>query len=209
MVSSGTLLVGRTMTIPTHRVDALLQHEIGTHVVTYWNGRAQAFQLLGSGLANHDELQEGLAVVAEYLVGGLTAARMRTIASRVLAADAVARGAEFIDTYSLLTDDLGISDRNAFVTAMRVHRGGGFVKDAVYLRGVQGVMEYVRRGGRLDTLIVGKIATEHTGIIEELQRREVLGPPALRPRFLDHPDSHYRIERIRDGLDFIGLVDPE
>jgi uncharacterized protein (TIGR02421 family) len=176
--------------------------------VTYWNGRAQPLRLLASGLARHDELQEGLAVFAEYLVGGLTAARLRTLAARVLAARAVADGAEFNDTFRLLVDDVGISERGAFGIAMRVHRGGGLVKDAVYLRGLQGVVDYVRSGGRIDTLLVGKIAPEHTAIIEELQRREVLRTPPLRPNFLNLPDTHYRVERVRGGADLHELVDP-
>lgn len=207
MVSAGNLLVGRGMAIPADRVTALLQHEVGTHVVTYWNGRAQPFRLLASGLARHDELQEGLAVFAEYVVGGLTPARLRTLAARVIAARAVADGADFIDTFRLLVNDVGLGNRAAFMVAMRVHRGGGLVKDAVYLRGLQGVVDYVRRGGRLDTLLVGKIAPEHTAVIEELQRREVLHAPLLRPNFLNGPDSHYRIERVRKGIDLADLVD--
>ncbi len=207
MVSAGNLLVGRNMSIPADRVEALIQHEVGTHVVTYWNGRAQPFRLLASGLARHDELQEGLAVFAEYLVGGLTPARLRTLAARVVAARAVADGAEFIDTYRLLVEDVGLASRPAFMMAMRVHRGGGLVKDAVYLRGLQGVVDYLHQGGRLDTLLVGKIAPEHTAVIEELQRREVLQPPLLRPNFLNGPDSHYRIERVRQGIDLVDLID--
>ncbi|MDH3680627.1 MAG: DUF1704 domain-containing protein [Acidimicrobiia bacterium] len=207
-VSSGNLLVGRSMRIPATRVDALLQHEIGTHVVTYWNGLAQPFRLLGSGLAHHDELQEGLAVLAEYLVAGLTPVRMRTLAARVLAAHAIAAGAEFLDVYRLLRNEYGFGERTSFFVAMRVHRGGGFVKDAAYLRGLRAVVDYVGEGGRLETLLVGKIAPEHTGVVEELQRREILLPPPLRPRFLDHPDSHYRLERIRSGTDLAELVDP-
>lgn len=207
-VSSGNLLVGRSMRIPASRVEALLQHEVGTHVVTYWNGLAQPLRLLGSGLARHDELQEGLAVFAEYLVAGLTPPRMQTLAARVLAADAVARGGEFLDVFRLLRNELGFAERPSFLIAMRVVRGGGFVKDAAYLRGLRAVVDYVGAGGRIETLLVGKIAPEHTGIIEELQRREVLRTPPLRPRFLDQPDSHYRIERVRSGLPLAKLVDP-
>lgn len=208
MVSAGNLLVGRTMAIPADRVEALIQHEVGTHVVTYWNGRAQPLRLLASGLARHDELQEGLAVFAEYLVGGLTVGRLRTLAARVLASHAVANGAAFIDTYRMLIDDVGMSERSSFMIAMRVHRGGGLVKDAVYLRGLQGVVDYLRQGGRLDTLLVGKIAPVHTAVIEELQRRGVLTTPPLRPNFLNRPDTHYQIERVRNGAELQSLVDP-
>jgi len=208
MVSAGDLMIGSGMSFPLQRVEPLIQHEVGTHVITYWNGRAQPFRLLASGLANHDELQEGLAVFTEYLVGGLTPARLKTLAGRVLAARTVIDGARFIDTFRLLRDDHGFSARTAYLIAMRVHRGGGFIKDAVYLRGLLKVMDYLKTGGRLETLFVGKMAAEHAPVVEELLRRQVLVPPPLRPSYLDMPDTHYRIERIRQGLDLKKLTDP-
>lgn len=207
MVSSGNLIVGANMTFPVNRVEPLIQHEVGTHVLTYWNGRAQPFKLLASGLAGHDELQEGLAVFVEYLVGGLTAGRLRTLAARVEAVAALVEGATFVDTFRLLRNEYGMSERMAFLVTMRVFRGGGLTKDSVYLRGLTTVIDYLASGGRLDTLFVGKIATVHASVIEELQRRRVLVPPPFRPSYLDQPDAHYRIERIKTGYRPIDLVD--
>ncbi len=207
MVSSGNLIVGANMTFPVNRVEPLIQHEVGTHVLTYWNGRAQPFRLLAAGLAGHDELQEGLAVFVEYLVGGLTAGRLRVLAARVQAVAALLDGATFVDTFRLLRDEYGFSERMAFLVTMRVFRGGGLTKDSVYLRGLTTVIEYLARGGRLDTLFIGKIATVHASVIEELQRRQVLAPPPFRPSYLDQPDAHYRIERIKAGYQPIDLVD--
>ncbi len=207
MVSSGNLYVGANMSFPANRVEPLIQHEVGTHVLTYWNGRAQPFKLLATGLAGHDELQEGLAVFVEYLVGGLTGARLRTLAARVLAVGALLDGASFVETYRLLRDDFGLSERMAFLVTMRVYRGGGLTKDAVYLRGLEAVIAYLAKGGRLDTLFIGKIATEHASVIEELQRRQVLVPPPFRPSYLDQPDTHYRIEQIRNNPKPSDLID--
>ena len=207
MVSGGNVLVGASVKVPVRRVEALLQHEVGTHVVTYWNGRAQRLSLLASGLAGHDELQEGLGVMAEHLVAGLTSSRLRTLAGRVLAARSVVDGAEFIDTYRLLNADHGIGSRQAFLIAARVHRGGGLVKDAVYLRGLQQVTDYLADGRRLETLLAGKISVDHVAVIEELQRRGALTPPPLRPGYLDYPDTHYRLERLRKGIDLVDLVE--
>ncbi|NIQ16470.1 MAG: DUF1704 domain-containing protein, partial [Candidatus Dadabacteria bacterium] len=67
------------------RVEALLQHEIGTHALTYFNGLSQPFKQLCIGLSGYEELQEGLAVLAEYLVGGLSKPRLRLLAGRVVA----------------------------------------------------------------------------------------------------------------------------
>ena len=207
MVSSGNLIVGADMSFPANRVEPLIQHEVGTHVLTYWNGRAQPFKLLATGLAGHDELQEGLAVFVEYLVGGLTAARLRTLAARVLAVEALLDGASFVETFRLLNGEYDLSERNAFLVTMRVFRGGGLTKDAVYLRGLESVMAYLANGGRLDTLFIGKIATEHASVIEELQRRQVLVPPPFRPSYLDQPDTHYRIEQIRHNRQPADLVE--
>lgn len=209
MVSNGHLLVGSSVRIPIDRVEALLQHEVGTHVVTYWNGSAQKLRLLATGLAGHDELQEGLAVLAEYLVAGLSPARLRVLAARVIAADSVATGAKFLDTHRMLRRDFGFSQKAAFTITTRVHRGGGLVKDAVYLRGLRRVVSYLADGGRLDTLLVGKISVDHVAVIEELQRRKVLVPPPLRPAYLDDPDTHYRLERLRNLTDLSSLVESQ
>ncbi|MHC4179909.1 MAG: tyrosine/phenylalanine carboxypeptidase domain-containing protein, partial [Planctomycetota bacterium] len=85
LVSRGRLLIGRSTKIPATRAEALIHHEVGTHLLTYYNGRAQPFKQLYGGLAGYDELQEGLAVLSEFLVGGLSRPRMRTLAARVVA----------------------------------------------------------------------------------------------------------------------------
>jgi uncharacterized protein (TIGR02421 family) len=207
MVSHGTVLVGKRMSFDVARIQPLLQHEIGTHVVTHWNGSAQPFKLLSAGLAHYDELQEGLAVFAEYLAGGLTVVRMRTLAARVVAADALIRGASFVEVFRLLQERHELGVRLSWQVTMRVFRGGGFVKDAVYLRGLQSVLDYLAEGGHLETLLVGKLATDHAPVIEELQRRRVLNPSPLRPAYLDDPDGQARLDKARLGLTLEDLVD--
>ncbi len=60
------------------------KHEVGTHILTYCNGLRQPIRQLRVGLAQNDQLQEGLAVFSEYLVGGLNNDRLRLIAARVI-----------------------------------------------------------------------------------------------------------------------------
>ncbi len=206
MVSSGRLLMGAGSRIPKGRADALLQHEVGTHVVTWYNGRAQPLQLLASGLAGYEELQEGAAVLAEYLVGGLNAARLRLLAARVLAARSVLEGQDFIETFRLLHETHGFEPRPAFNATMRVHRAGGLTKDIIYLRGLQAVLEYIAGGGDFEILLTGKVALEHVGLVEELLHRKVLRPPPLRPRFLDRPEAIDRLARLRSGASIEDLV---
>lgn len=207
MVSQGNVLIGRELNIAASRADALIQHEIGTHVLTYHNGRAQPFRQLYGGLAGYEELQEGLAVLAEYLVGGLSKPRLRLLAGRVIAAQSVIDGASFIDTFRLLKDTHRFPRYTAFTIAMRVHRGGGLTKDAVYLRGLVRLLAYLAKGGGLEPLFVGKIAEKHIPVIQELQRRGVLRPVPLRPRYLSLPGAAQRMMSVRGGLTVHDLIE--
>lgn len=200
MVSKGSLLIGTDTSISASRAEALLQHEVGTHVLTYWNGRAQPFRQLYSGLAGYDPLQEGLAVLAEAFVGGLSRPRVRLLMGRVVAARLMTDGATFVDTFRELHDTWGFPARTAFTITLRIYRGGGLTKDAVYVRGIGQLMDYLREGGELEPLLIGKIALEHVPLIQELKAREILVPPPLRPRFLDAPEFEPQMNRIRSGL---------
>ena len=206
MVSRGQLLIGRNARIPNRRVEALLSHEVGTHLLTYYNGRAQPFRHLYVGLAGYDELQEGLAVLAEYLVGGFSRARLRLLAARVVAAHSIVEGASFLEVFRLLDRTYEFDQKTAFTTTMRIFRGGGLIKDAVYLRGFLRILDYVKNRGELEPLYVGKIAAHHLPIIKELQWREVLRPVPLRPRFLDREDSLLRLNELRNGYSLIELA---
>jgi uncharacterized protein (TIGR02421 family) len=206
MVSHGDLLVNRRFTIPEDRIGALLAHEVGTHILTYFNGRAQPFRQLYGGLPGYEELQEGLAVLSEYLSGGLTASRMRTLAARVVAAEMVTAGAGFVEVVAKLSGDYGFSHKAGFTIALRVFRGGGLLKDMIYLRGLKRLMEYLSKGGDFEPLFIGKLGTDHLGIINELRWRKVLRAPAFLPRYSEDPRVAARLEAIRGGLDIKNLI---
>lgn len=199
IVSRGKLMINSSLTVPMSRVEALMAHEVGTHLLTYYNGRAQPFQQLYSGLAGYEELQEGLAVLAEYLVDGLTAGRMRQLAGRVVAVRHLTDGASFVETFRTLDRNYEFTQRTAYNITMRVYRGGGLTKDAVYLRGLEGILRYVRKGGDLNPLLVGKMAVDHIPTIKELQYRKVLTPAPVVPRYMQSPASLERLEALRYG----------
>lgn len=199
MVSRGQLLIAEDTTVPENRVDALIQHEVGTHLLTYYNGKAQPFRQLYSGLAGYEELQEGLAVLAEYLVGGLSTFRICQLAGRVVAARMLIDGASFVETFRALDRTWDFNQRSAYNITMRIFRGGGLTKDAIYLRGFQDIINYVRNLGDLDPLFVGKIAVGHLAVIRELQLRKVLKAPPIRPRYMDRPDVVERLAGLRES----------
>ena len=206
MVSRGDLLVSRNIKIPESRVDALIQHEVGTHILTYFNGRSQPFKQLYSGLAGYEELQEGMAVLAEYFAGGLSRPRVRLLAGRVAAVKALIEGASFIETFRILNQEYGFEQRNAFTITARVYRSGGLTKDAVYLRGLVKLLKYLEQGGELVPLLIGKIAADHVPVIRELQWRKVLHSAPFRPRYLDFPETEEMLNNLRKGYSVLNLI---
>ena len=196
MVSSGRLVLSRDLCIPAHRLEPLIQHEVGTHVVTYFNGTQQPLRQLAAGLPDYEPLQEGMGVFSEYLSGSLPPSRMRTLALRVHAVRCLCAGASFVDTFRALRE-LGSEPRGAFTIALRVFRGGGLTKDAVYLRGLRDVCAHVAAGHDLEVLFVGKIALRHLPLVQELRRRDILKPPAVLPRVLRDERMRQRLEAAR------------
>jgi uncharacterized protein (TIGR02421 family) len=85
MVSNGDVLIGESVSVAPARLDGLVAHEIDTHVLTYLNGARQPLKLMAAGLAGYEETQEGLALISEVVVEGLTRSRLRQLAARVVA----------------------------------------------------------------------------------------------------------------------------
>ena len=209
LVSHGDLLVGAGVQIPERRVEALLQHEVGTHIVTAVNGAAQPLRLLSAGLAGYEETQEGLAVLAEFVVDGLTADRLATLAARVVAVGRLLSGATFTETFHDLHDAHGLTAAQAFRVTMRVYRSGGLTKDAIYLRGLNRLLRHLADGHPLDPLLVGKVPLDYVPVMQELRWRGVLRGPRLQPRWLDPqatPGAQERLAAIRAGLGLLDLL---
>ena len=209
LVSGRKLMIASNTAMLRSRVEALLAHEISIHLLTFFNGAAQGLTVFRTGLANYEGLQEGLGVFAEWAVGGLSAARMRLLAGRVVAVNAMLDGAEFVDVYRTLVGDHGLRRKAAFDIATRVFRSGGFAKDLIYLKGFQTVIELVAQGASLDPFWIGKIARDHVDEIEELIQRNLVQPPVFRPEFLHREDVQRRIGRLRRQSSLAGILDAE
>ena len=197
MVSHGKFYIDADIRIPRARIQPLLQHEMGTHIVTRYNGSRQALRQLEVGLAHYDPLQEGLGVLAEYLSGYLPGGRLRLLAARVVAAEmAIHReGAAAIfdvlhGTHELPTDD-------AFDVTVRALRGGGLTKDAVYLRGLRELVHYLREGGNFALLFVGKFALSHRVVLDQLVEEGWVTAPEALPRYYATLAESDRLDECR------------
>ncbi|MEO6271026.1 MAG: flavohemoglobin expression-modulating QEGLA motif protein, partial [Lautropia sp.] len=206
MVSGSRLLISRQTRMSAQRLPALLQHEVGVHLLTYFNGDAQGLRIFRSGLAGYEKTQEGLAVFAEFATGGTGPQRLLLIAARVLAVHAMLDGANFIETFRMLKREAGMADAEAFGVALRVHRSGGLSKDSIYLQGLEQVLKHVSGGGDLEPFWFGKIAAHHFNVLQELRARGMLHGPALRPAFLSSPQGRRFVEATASGLGLRDLL---
>jgi len=204
MVSNNTLFVSEDARIPRERLDALLHHEIGTHILTWYNGGRQPLHQLQCGLAHYDELQEGIGVLAEYLAGNLSPLRLRTLAARVIAVRLLSDGADFSDVFDALRSRHGFSDRAAFTITTRIFRGGGLTKDVVYLRGFKRLLSYLREGHPFEQLLIGKFSLSQLPAIRKLGKAGWLAPPTLMPAYTHNAAAQKRLTECAqvplDGL---------
>ncbi|MFP7721701.1 flavohemoglobin expression-modulating QEGLA motif protein [Lysobacter sp. A3-1-A15] len=197
MVSHGRLYIDGDIRLPVARVQPLVQHEVGTHLVTRHNGGRQALTQLEVGLAHYDALQEGLGVLAEYLAGFLPAERLRVLAARVIATDMAMHSEGIPAIFAALHDGYGLPTEDAFDIAVRALRGGGLTKDAVYLRGLRELLEYLHEGGAFEPLFTGKFALSHMVVLEQLIDEGWVRPPELMPRYWSDPVTDDRLAHCR------------
>ncbi|QNM83598.1 DUF1704 domain-containing protein [Sphingomonas sabuli] len=209
LVSGDKLMIASDTSISDHRLDPLLAHEVSVHLLTYFNGATQGMSIFRTGLAHYEGIQEGLGVFAEWAVGGLTVQRLRLLAGRVLAVEAMTKGATFVDVYRLLNGDCGFARRSAFNITARVYRSGGLAKDAIYLKGFLEIIGRVATGHSLEAFWLGKIAPEHVEAVDELLERGLLHPPVFVPEFLGREGAQRRIDRLRHGETFDRLLELE
>lgn len=168
-------------------IDALIAHEIETHVLTAENGGHQPYELLRRGCAGYMDTQEGLAIFNQNRVLSPHHDKRYGPARSVLAV-AYALDHSFAETRAYLEGELGYRPEKALSKAIDVKRGltdtsepGAFTKGLVYLRGLRAVEQFVTDGGNLADLYIGKVALEDMDLIKQIPD---LRPAIILPSFL-------------------------
>jgi uncharacterized protein (TIGR02421 family) len=190
MVNNGrkALLVRRSARVSPVELQALAHHELGVHMTTSLNARQQPLEVFSLGLPNNTHTQEGLAIYSEYRSGNLTLKRLKSLALRVIAVDLMIRYGDFCRTWRTIVEDYGTEPEEAFRVCTRVHRGGGFTKDHLYLSGFRDAYR-LHKTRDITGLFIGKTSFEFLDLIDDLLARGLLTPPAHLPVCLDTPGT--------------------
>ena len=182
-------------------INILTNHEIGVHMVTTMNGLLHPLKIFSHGLPNNVETQEGLAVFAEYMSGSLTIKRLQKLAYRVIAVDSLAKGYTFSKTFRLLHNAYDLDIETAFYITLRVHRGGGFTKDYLYLTGLKNILDYYNDGHDMGLMLTGKVSLEYINQIKYLIQKKYAVPSRhITDSFLENNNSNKTVDFILKSL---------
>ncbi|RZN83489.1 MAG: DUF1704 domain-containing protein [Winogradskyella sp.] len=196
-----TLVLRKNHKYSNNQLKVLANHEIGVHLVTTFNGLSQPLKVFSNGFPNNVETQEGLAVYSEYMSGSLTMYRLRELAFRVIAVDSLSKGYSFSDTFNLLNGQYKLERHKAFSITQRVHRGGGFTKDFLYLTGLRNVYQYAKQNKDLGKLLMGKVCMSYTPTIDKLTDLGLaISPKYYTDAYESNSNTNSKLDFILDGL---------
>tara|TARA_B110000483_G_C18072692_1_gene494707 strand:- start:325 stop:945 length:621 start_codon:yes stop_codon:yes gene_type:complete len=157
--------------------NALIEHEIGVHMVTTQNSLKQNLKLFNLGLPVNTEAQEGLAILSEYLSGNITLKRLKKLALRVVAVDMMCNGANFSESFNFLVGHHYVSVDDAYTIVTRVFRGGGLTKDYLYLSGFNKILKMWKSDIDLSPFLIGKTSIDFYDTISEMIQRGMISKP--------------------------------
>lgn len=197
--SKKTILIRPDAKFTTKEANALIEHEIGVHMVTTQNSNQQKLKLFNLGLPVNTETQEGLAILSEYLSGNITLKRLKKLAMRVIVTDMMCNGADFIQCFDYLTEDQNVSSKDAYTIVTRIFRGGGFTKDYLYLSGFAKILKLWKNNQSLNPLLIGKTSLEFYDTIEEMINRDMVSNPFFITKSFSDP-NHQENHRIYDYI---------
>ncbi len=180
----GSVLVRDGITFTENRLKGVIAHEIETHAFRLENGKRQVLRIFERGTAGYLTTEEGLAVYNQKQLGLPMGEKEIWPALRVVGIY-LSDDMTFAELFHYLKDEMSLSDQTAWKTCLKAKRGLidtgkkiAFTRDSVYFRGHMQVQEFLKNGGGLDELYVGKIGIPDLRVLREYQLRA--------PRFIPH-----------------------
>ncbi|MBI4130568.1 DUF1704 domain-containing protein [Candidatus Roizmanbacteria bacterium] len=161
-VSSRHLTIGAAVKRSEINARRLIVHEIESHMLQRYNLLIMKNPLLTLSPFHLSHLYgEGLAVYNEVITGTITKSAYENYILRLRAVEHINKS--FREIYDILRSH-GTTSNKAFMNAYRVKRGlpdtakpGGFPKDASYLLGYKEVYDFIKRGGRYESLYLSRV----------------------------------------------------
>lgn len=182
------ILINEKVKFSENRLQALITHEIETHIYRLENGREQPYKLFEQGTARYLQTEEGLAIYNQNKLGITLGEKERWPALNVIAIH-MGKSMSFAELFLYLREKISVDRETAWKICTKVKRGlqntsehAVFTKDLVYYTGFRIIEQLVQEQGEasLQKLYVGKIGVDDTYIIEKIKMQK----PKLLPQYL-------------------------
>ena len=160
-------------------------HEVGVHAVRGANGYEQPLKVFAIGLPGYMTTEEGLTSYFEEVMHVSDEETLRKYAAEVIAIDSLCKGMDFRDTFDKLRS-YGVNDDDAWDLSVRAYRGGGYIKDHIYLEGLVKIREFAKNHGDFKTLFIGKIGLDNLPLVKELIEKGIVKEAKHVPNFVEH-----------------------
>lgn len=153
-------------------------HEIGTHIFRKENTRRQRYLLFKFPFPNYLIAEEGLALYHEYKHDLMSKQKLKEYALRYIAVYSMYELNSFKETFRQLMD-FNIPREDAWRITLRAYRGGGMIKDYVYLEGFLSVKNIIeRKGKRMETLLMCCMTDlNHIDLIKQMINQGIINYP--------------------------------
>lgn len=175
VTKKGFILLKKKASFQENRLKALLSHEIGTHVFRFENGKLQPLRILERGTAHYLKTEEGLAIWNQNQLGIPLGEKFLTPAYLVVAIY-MAGKMSFLDLFHYLKNTFEVSDDLVWKLCVKAKRGlqntelkTAFTKDVIYFSGNREVEKFVKKGGEIVDLYVGKIGIKDLPLIQKIE----------------------------------------
>jgi uncharacterized protein (TIGR02421 family) len=199
-----TVFINKNSMFSKRDIDGLIEHEIGIHLLTYFNAKQQPLRIFQYGLPLNTKTQEGLAVVSEYLSNNINLNRLRELGLRVIAINSLIEGNDFKTTFAILKEQYKLTEDKAYYLTSRVYRGGGFTKDYLYIRGLRMILKKLKTNTDITNLFIGKTSYEYLDTLNKMVELNYALPPThLNFSFENHKvesKTHPILRYILEGL---------
>lgn len=170
-----SILLKKGTKFQENRLRALLVHEIGTHVFRFENGKRQSLRILERGTAGYLKTEEGLAIWNQNNLNLELGEKLLTPSYLVIAIY-MAGKMNFVDLFHYLKSTFELSNDLTWKLCVKSKRGlkntnlkTAFTKDSIYFSGLREVEKFVKKGGLVEDLYVGKIGISDLPLIQKIE----------------------------------------
>ncbi len=168
------ILVKKGATFQKNRLEALLVHEIGTHVFRFENGKRQPLRILERGTAGYLRTEEGLAIWNQNQLG-LPLGEKQVKPAYLIVAIYMAEKMGFRDLFHYLQSTFNLDNELAWNLCIKSKRGledpeenAAFTKDMVYFTGLRDIERFVEKRA-VNNLYIGKICIDDLKYMEHIK----------------------------------------